>query len=203
MTHKREKYENDLKKYLGEDVFKHSKRVAIYSERLGKAIGLNQIEQEKLYVSGLFHDVGKQMIKSNIWHKTDNLNRNEFELVKRHPIKSYQYMLDSEDIFLQDLSDIVKHHHENFDGSGYPSGLEKLDIPLLSRIIAVCDGFDAMISKRSYRPFAYSEERALKIIRENKGIKYDPFIVESLESNFNEFIGRSKEVRNNAIHQAV
>jgi len=104
------------------------------------------------------------------------LTKEEYEIVKKHPTLGEQVI--NQMSYLKDLAPIVRHHHEKWDGTGYPDGLKGKEIPLLSRILAVADAFDAMTSDRSYRK-ALSIEEALNEIKKNSGIQFDPEIVDA------------------------
>ena len=184
MNDTRKYYENKLRNLLPDDVFFHSLRVAVLSEKLSEAIGIDSEECQKIYVAALHHDVGKQIIDSPVWNKKGNITREEFEVVKEHPVKSAEYMQHSDDDYLSPLSIYVRHHHERYDGSGYPMGLKGNSIPFYSRIIAICDALDAMTSKRPYREFAYTHERALEMLINKSGKDHDPMVVGVLEENW-------------------
>ncbi len=188
MKNRRIRSENELKNLLPEDVFFHSVRVARLSEKMGELLKLDVVLRHKLYLAGLHHDVGKKLVDSPIWNKKGNLTKEEFDLAKRHPIESARYLMSSEDHIMNELSIYVKHHHESYDGTGYPDGIMSDEIPLLSRIIAVCDAFDAMTSVRPYREFAYTPERALSNLKKNSGQMHDPELIEILDSNFTEMV---------------
>ena len=127
----------------------HSDRVSEYSVLIGKYLGLPEEELHKLKVGGLFHDIGKIGVPDSILLKNAKLTDDEYSEIKNHPSIG-AHILSNASIF-QDIIPIVKHHHERYDGRGYPGKLEGENIPYLARIAAVADSFDAMNSKRSYR----------------------------------------------------
>jgi len=127
----------------------HSDRVAFYAVKLGREIGLSTEDLELLRISGIFHDVGKISTADDILAKSDSLSIDEYEEIKKHPLKGAQ-ILSAVSMFKQ-VAPIVQCHHERIDGKGYPVGLKGDQIPFLSRIIAVVDAFDAMTSDRQYR----------------------------------------------------
>ena len=127
----------------------HSDRVSEYSVLLGQKLNLDDKTLHILKIGGLFHDIGKIGIPDSILLKDSKLNDEEYSQIKNHPTIG-AHMLGDADIF-KDIIPVVKHHHERFDGKGYPSGLEGENIPLVARIAAVADTFDAMTSKRTYR----------------------------------------------------
>jgi len=127
----------------------HSDRVAYFAVRIGRIFNLTEKDLEVLRVCGIFHDIGKIGISDKILLKTEKLTDIEFEEIKKHPLKG-AYILSAISIF-KEIALIVKSHHERIDGTGYPEGLKGGDIPFLSRILAVADAFDAMMSDRTYR----------------------------------------------------
>lgn len=127
----------------------HSDRVSAFSVLLGKYLGLSETDLRTLEVGGLFHDIGKIGIPDSILLKESKLTDDEYSEIKNHPSIG-AHILCNASIF-QDIIPIVKHHHERFDGKGYPGKLKGEEIPYLARITAVADTFDAMTSKRTYR----------------------------------------------------
>lgn len=153
----------------------HSDRVSSYSVLIGKHMGLSEEELHTLKIGGLFHDIGKIGIPDNILNKEDKLSIDEYSQIKNHPAIG-KHILSNATIF-QDIIPIVYYHHERFDGKGYPSQLSGKDIPLLARITAIADTFDAMTSARSYRhplPIDVVEQE----IRNCSGTQFDPEIVD-------------------------
>ncbi len=154
----------------------HSNRVAELACELGRRIGLDDEELRVLEWAGLLHDIGKIGIRDEVLGKEGKLTPEEFEHIKTHPVKSYQVLEPVE--ALQCILGAVRHHHEHWDGKGYPDGLAGEDIPLLARVIQVADIWDAITSSRSYRP-AMPREKALRIMREEAGTTMDPKLVEA------------------------
>ena len=152
----------------------HSSRVAEISCKLGKNIGLDAHQLLLLEWAALLHDIGKIGIREEVLSKPGKLTEEEFDHIKSHPVKSCK-VLEPIDA-LRDVCPAVRHHHEHFDGSGYPDGLQGQQIPLLARILQVADIWDALTSTRSYRA-AMSREKALDIIRREAGITMDPELV--------------------------
>lgn len=169
----------------------HSERVAIYSREFTKYLGLDKEAINRVYLAGLLHDLGKVGIPDAILLKPGKLEKDEFEIVKMHSILSGD-IVSKMDGFA-DLSTIIRHHHEHFDGSGYPDGLKGKSIPLLSRILTIVDVFDALTTKRIYRA-ALSIKEALEVM-DSMRAKFDPilydkfkeFIIEFGVLNLNEF----------------
>lgn len=154
----------------------HSDRVSAFSVMLGKKLGLSKEDLHKLEIGGLFHDVGKIGVPDNILQKSDSLTEEEYSEIKSHPTIG-AHILSTATIF-KDIIPIVKYHHENFDGTGYPSRLKGNDIPYLARITAVVDSFDAMTSRRVYRN-SLSIQSVIDEIAKNKGSQFDPEIAEA------------------------
>lgn len=153
----------------------HSDRVSAYSVLIGEALGLPEEDLKTLKIGGLFHDIGKIGIPDSILLKTTKLDDEEYSEIKNHPAIG-AHILSNATIF-KDIIPIVKHHHERFDGHGYPGKLKGEEIPYLARIATVADSFDAMTSKRSYRdslPIDVVKEE----IKKNSGTQFDPEIAE-------------------------
>lgn len=158
----------------------HSKRVAFMTYELSKKLGIKGKELEKIHMAAQLHDIGKIGIPDKILKKDGSLSPQEWEYIKRHSKVGYDILNKSKK--LKNISTIVLYHHERWDGKGYPSGLSGVDIPLGFRIIAVCDSIDAMTSERPYRD-AMSFEKCINEIIINKGLMFDPVIVEYIEEN--------------------
>ena len=153
----------------------HSDRVSEYSVLIGEALGLPEEDIKKLKIGGLFHDIGKIGVPDSILQKAGKLSDDEYSEIKNHPSIG-AHILSTASIF-QDIIPIVKHHHERYDGKGYPSQLAGENIPYLARITAVADTFDAMTSKRSYRdslPLDY----VITEFERCKGTQFDPKIAD-------------------------
>jgi HD-GYP domain-containing protein (c-di-GMP phosphodiesterase class II) len=153
----------------------HSDRVSLYSVLIGKHLNLSDKELKDLEIGGLFHDIGKIGVPEAILKKESKLNDDEYSEIKNHPAIGV-HILSSAAIF-KDIIPIVKHHHEKYDGTGYPGKLKGEDIPYLARIVAVADSFDAMTSRRSYRE-AIPLEKVIEEIKKYKGEQFDPQIAD-------------------------
>ena len=149
----------------------HSDRVSEFSALIGKYMGLADSEIETLRVGGLFHDIGKIGIPDSILLKDSKLTDEEYSEIKNHPSIGAHILCNAKAFV--DILPIVKHHHERFDGKGYPSKLEGENIPLLARIAAVADTFDAMTSKRTYRN-ALPIDVVKAEIEKCSGTQFDP-----------------------------
>lgn len=152
----------------------HSERVALVARRIGAYLGLPEEDLRNIYLSGLLHDIGKIGVDDQVLRKPGQLTREEFEQIKRHPVIGYNILAG-----LRNLHAVlpgVRHHHEAFSGNGYPDGLKGEEIPLMARILAVADSYDAMISDRPYRG-GLKLEKLEEILREGSGPQWDPRIV--------------------------
>jgi putative nucleotidyltransferase with HDIG domain len=154
----------------------HSERVALLSRRLAQEINLSEHQVERVYMAGLLHDVGKIGVPEAVLQKAGKLTDEEFALIKKHPEIGARILRDIKQI--EDIIPGVMHHHERYDGKGYPSGLTGQDIPLMGRIICLADCFDAMTSSRTYRK-ALPPEAALEEIRRCAGTQFDPELAEA------------------------
>ena len=146
----------------------HSDRVSYYAVKIGEMLGLSKEELEILRISGIFHDVGKISTANDILLKREALSAVEFEEIKKHPIKGA--MILSAVSMFKEVVPVVKCHHERIDGMGYPEGLKGNEIPLLARIIAAADAFDAMMSDRTYRSKLNFSEAKNQLIQERNPI---------------------------------
>ena len=149
----------------------HSDRVAAYSVMIGEKLGLPEAELKKLELGGLFHDIGKIGVPDSILLKEARLTDEEYSQIKQHPNIGV-HILSNASIF-NDILPIVEHHHEKFDGSGYPSKLAGNDIPFLARIATIADSFDAMASKRAYRN-SLDIQTIISEFEKCRGTQFDP-----------------------------
>ncbi|TAK35428.1 MAG: diguanylate cyclase [Chloroflexota bacterium] len=160
---------------------RHSEVVAFYASTIAQTLGLTMQEITDVRVASLLHDVGKVGVPDEILNKNAPLTDEEWSVVREHPRLGAE-ILKSVRGLLRIIS-CVRHHHERYDGSGYPDGIAGTAIPLGARIIAVADAFDAMTSDRPYR-LALSVEEAIAEIRANAGTQFDPQVVQSLAEVF-------------------
>lgn len=165
----------------------HSDRVAQYSVLIGQKLNLSDDDLRLLQLGGLFHDIGKIGVPDDILKKNAKLTDDEYSEIKNHPSIG-AHILSSATIF-KDIIPIVKHHHEKYDGTGYPGKLSGNDIPYLARIAAVADSFDAMTSKRVYRD-SLPLDVVINEFRRCRGTQFDPEIddvfLDILENHFDE-----------------
>lgn len=165
----------------------HSDRVSQFSVLIGKKLGLSDNDLKTLQIGGLFHDVGKIGVPDAILQKQSKLTDDEYSEIKNHPSIG-AHILSSATIF-KDMIPIVKHHHEKYDGTGYPGKLAGENIPYLARIAAIADSFDAMTSRRTYRD-SLPIDTVIAEFRRCKGTQFDPEItdvfLDVLENHFDE-----------------
>ena len=170
----------------------HSDRVAEYSVLIGEKLGLSEQDLRTLRIGGLFHDIGKIGIPDSILLKESKLSDDEYSQIKNHPTIG-AHILQNATIF-QDILPIVKHHHERYDGNGYPSKLKGEEIPYFARIAAVADTFDAMTSKRTYRN-AIPLEEVKEEIKRCEGTQFDPNIAETFLEILNTQYEKIQEIQ--------
>jgi ribonuclease P protein subunit RPR2 len=153
---------------------KHAERVAAYGLELARAAGLDTIDSPQIEFGFLLHDVGKVAVPDAILFKAGSLTEEEYALVTRHPVIGSEILRDVE--FLGEGKLVVRHHHERWDGTGYPDGLSGEEIPLAARVFAVADALDALTTDRPYRPatsFSHARERIHAATR----TQFDPRVV--------------------------
>lgn len=152
-----------------------ARRVAEYCLSIGAKLNLPVIEMRDLYLGAMLHDIGKYNTAEDVLNKPDSLNLREETLTREHTLKGTLFVVGIND--LSHLGPTILHHHEHWDGTGYPGRLKGEQIPLHARIVAVADAFDAMISNRSYRD-GLDKETALRELVKKKDTQFDPFIVD-------------------------
>lgn len=153
----------------------HLERVSLLCRQTGIAMNLPPAAIEELRVSGLLHDIGKAGIDKGILQKTGQLSEQEQALIKSHSDLGYRILRTVPE--MEDIALYVLFHHERFDGTGYPLGSRQEEIPLVSRIIAVADAYDAMTNERPYKKIL-DHDLAVKELEKNKGTQFDPAIVD-------------------------
>ena len=176
----------------------HSDRVSEYSVLIGEKLGLPEDQIKTLRIGGLFHDIGKIGIPDSILLKPDKLSDDEYSQIKNHPSIG-AHILGSAVIF-KDIIPIVKHHHERYDGNGYPSRLKGEERPYMARIAAVADTFDAMTSRRSYRG-PIDIEHVKEEIKRCEGTQFDPQIAEAFLEILNNDFDKIKEIQEKYISE--
>ena len=151
----------------------HATRIALISHKVGQALGLDDYEMEELGLLSKLHDMGKIGIPDNILLKPGKLDDREWELMKKHSEKGYELAKSTPE--LNNIADLILHHHERWDGGGYPSGLQGDDIPKLSRVLSIIDAYDVITHSRAYKPIQ-SKQEALQEIEKCAGKQFDPEI---------------------------
>ena len=179
-----------------------SRRVAFYSLKIANKMALSPAEISQIELAGLLHDIGMIGVAEEILNKTQKLTDEEYEKIKMHVHYSVKILEDIKQLY--EIVEIIKYHHEYYNGCGYPHGLKGEEIPLGSRIIAIADAFDAMTSNRAYRNSLKPDE-ALNIIKQGAGKQFDPHLVEIFESILPEALEEIKEfeIRQKELEQIV
>jgi putative nucleotidyltransferase with HDIG domain len=163
----------------------HSIRVAAYVKELALRLNLSPGEVEKVELAAFLHDIGKVGVPSHVLNKPAHFDRKEFDVIREHPVIGYEVLSKIEG--MEEIAQVVRHHHERYDGQGYPDGLSGNEIPLGSRILCVADTFDALVTDRIYskgRPIL----EALDEISHHSGTQFDPQVVDVLE----QYVGKEK-----------
>lgn len=187
---------NDFYSYYSLYEYKHGLRVAEISLIIASnMVAYSKSEMELLRLAGQNHDIGKSKIPREIVNKPGKLSADEDAIMRMHPILGYKDVLEITKSLK--CAEIVKHHHEYWNGKGYPYGLSGQSIPSQSRIISISDGLDALTHDRPYRK-AYSFDKSVEIIKSETGIKYDPKVFEAFESTLDEisdYINSEKKLK--------
>ena len=152
----------------------HTLRVTALTMKMAEAMGFSEEERVHIRRGALLHDMGKLGVPDRILLKPDSLTDDEWEIMRMHPLYTYQMLAPIE--YLRPALEIPLSHHERWDGSGYPRGLQGTEIPLVARIFAVIDVWDALTSERPYRP-AWSQQATLEYLKKNAGIQCDPEVI--------------------------
>ncbi len=164
----------------------HSQNVSKYAKRLAKVIKLDQQEIEMVETAGLLHDVGKIIIDKSILESTKRLTEDEYNEIKKHPEIGYRILSSVPE--LTKISEIILYHHERIDGLGYPMGIKGDDIPYFSKLISICDAFDAMVNVRLYRKPLTLEE-AIEELKKNTNTQFDKALTDIFIKNINYIYG--------------
>ena len=170
-----------------------SKRITYYSILIAKQLGLSTIDVGKVELAGMLHDIGMIGVSDEILYKVDSLTQEEYDEIKKHITYSVKILEDIKQ--LKDVVEIIKYHHEKYDGTGYPYGIKGEDIPIGSRIIAVADAFDSVISNRIYRnKVEYAE--ALEKIKAGSGTQFEPVVIKAFEECFDSIVQTINDEQN-------
>ena len=176
------------------DTDSHNYRVTIISVKIAETCGIPKDDIRRLIKGAFLHDVGKIGIEDDILHKPGRLTTDEFQLMKKHVAYGIDIVNKAE--WIKEAEDVVGYHHEKYDGSGYNSGVEGGTVPIIARIFAIADVFDALGSRRPYKePLSYDE--TMEIIRAGRGNHFDPVYVDAFEpiskSIYENYAGREDE----------
>ncbi|MBE3558242.1 MAG: HD-GYP domain-containing protein [Ktedonobacteraceae bacterium] len=154
--------------------YEHSRRVAIYAQRLARSLGWTRREAYNLALAALVHDLGKTWIANDILNKSASLSSEEWQKMRRHPIIGARILIgcDVPSFFIE----AVLYHHEAWDGHGYPTGLRGEQIPLSARILTIADGYDVLTSQRPYKE-PLTQEAARERLLQGAGVSFDPHIL--------------------------
>ena len=169
----------------------HLDRVTRYACEIGRLIGLTPDRQQELFYATPLHDVGKIGVPIELLTKPGALTAAEMEVVKQHTVIGHRMLDGSEWAVMRCAAIIALSHHECWDGSGYPHGLSGAHIPLDARIVSVADVYDALLSRRAYKP-AWEEDKVMSEMRQMRGIKFDPEILDLFLDNLPSIIALSE-----------
>ena len=162
----------------------HSANVTMYAMEIGKKMSFSQEELKNLELASLLHDIGKLATYEWILDKPEELTEEEYNIIKNHPVKGAEIL--SPIVQLKNVIPAIRHHHEFFNGSGYPDGLKGTNIPVMARIVSVADSVDAMISDRPYRK-GLSKDNIVRELETNSGIQFDPEVVRVFLQSYKQF----------------
>ncbi|SET28970.1 HDIG domain-containing protein [Natronincola peptidivorans] len=173
------------------DFFIHSTNVARIALEIAEDMELSFMEKQSLYQAALFHDIGKSKIPQSVLNKKGKLSPNEWEIMKKHSIYSQELFLSMASLNSKniEIGKIIRYHHENWDGSGYPDRIAGEDIPLPSRIIRIADIFDAITQPRAYRN--YKITNALEVMEDMKGNEIEKDLFDSSHSLLNSILHKT------------
>ncbi|TAM89656.1 response regulator [bacterium] len=176
-----------LAEYRDDETASHTVRMGNFCAVVAKHLGFSEQEQERILLASPMHDIGKVGIPDEILLKPGKLTPEEWEVMKRHAEIGARILEDSPSEILREAATIAISHHEKYDGTGYPKGLKGDQIPIAGRICAISDVFDALTSKRPYKP-AWPLDRALRIIDEGNGAHFDPMVVRAFKQGLDEIL---------------
>ncbi len=180
--------------YRDEDTGNHVIRMAKYARVIAEELGLSEMECEDIEYAAPMHDIGKIGIPDNVLLKPGKFIADEWGVMKQHTEIGHSILSNSQSRYIQMGSIIALNHHEWFDGSGYPNGLKGREIPLVARIVAVADVFDALVSTRPYKQ-AWATEEALEYLKLNSGIHFDPQCVKAFFDRLQDIMRIKSELK--------
>lgn len=160
-----------------------SRRVTFYTMKMVKALNLDKDTANRIELAAMLHDIGMIGVSDHIIYKVEKLNDKDWEEIRNHVTHGVRILEDIKQ--LKDVVEIIKYHHEYYNGNGYPAGLQGEEIPIGSRIIAITDAYDAMTSPRAYRQ-PRTPKLASEILHNMRGIQFDPYLVEVFDSILDE-----------------
>ena len=164
--------------FRDEDTGNHVIRMAKYARVIAEELGLSEMECEDIEYAAPMHDIGKIGIPDHILLKPGSFVENEWEIMKQHTVIGHNILSNSQSRYIQMGAIIALNHHEKYDGTGYPAGLSARNIPLVARIVAVADVYDALVSDRPYKK-AWTTESALQYLKQQAGQHFDPLCVDA------------------------
>ena len=180
--------------YRDEETGNHVFRMARYARQVAEELGLSAEECEDIEYSAPMHDIGKIGIPDEILLKPGSFDELQWERMKQHTVIGHNILSNSESRYMKMGAVIALNHHEKFDGSGYPSGLAGEEIPLVARIVAVADVFDALMSNRPYKK-AWPLDKALQLLREESGSHFDPQCVDAFFARIDNILAIREELK--------
>ncbi|MFT6902098.1 MAG: putative two-component system response regulator [Colwellia sp.] len=181
--------------FKDDDTGAHILRMSRFSSIIARAYGQDEKYCNVLEQASPMHDIGKIGIPDDVLKKPSKLTEAEWVLMRKHPEYGANILSGSDVPVLQMAEEVALAHHEKFDGSGYPSNLQGEQIPLSARIVALADFFDALTMDRCYRP-AFSDEKALAMVKESSGTHFDPHVVKAFFSVSNDIINERDRINN-------
>ena len=188
--------------YRDDQTGNHIMRLGHYSAVVARNMSMKGDEVEDIFAAAPMHDIGKIGVPDSILLKPDKLTPEEFEKIKTHSIVGGLILATSESRLLQKAQEIALTHHERYDGTGYPHGLHSDEIPLSGKIIGICDVFDALTTKRPYKP-AFSNEEALGEIKKGKGSHFDPEVSVAFFKCMDEILSIQKRFQEETANQII
>ncbi len=184
---------SEIAESRGTNIGNHVKRVGAISKFLAEKMGCDSEQLKHMNLAASMHDIGKMAINDSILNKPGKLTKEEFDVIKKHCEYGHDILKNSEWPMLQMAATIAYEHHENYNGTGYPNGLAKNEITLVSRIVALVDVFDALATKRVYKQ-AWEFDEIFGFIKEQRGIKFDPEITDCFFEHIDDILEIIEEV---------